>query len=348
MLRPSSSLRLINVIGLLWLGCFLAKVPNPFASMFHISYALAMEPEDAGVQRYGKGPKDLLFLAFYIIVFSLVRQTMVIYVVRPLAIKCGIRGQRKIERFTEQGYALFYWSSSSIIGLYVMSQQPTWWYRTEAFWLEYPHWRMRGVLKTFYLLQLSYWLQQLLVLALRIEKPRSDYVELCLHHIVTLWLVGWSYTINLTYIGVAIFFSMDIADVFLAFSKLLNYSGLQRTSECTFACLLCVWAYFRHYQNLRILHSVWYEYGDLVPAEARVFDLLQGRALAPWMRYQVFLPILALQCLNLFWYGLMWRIVWRMISGKNATDVREADEDEEEHVQVAQEDTAVQTRQKAE
>ena len=205
MLRKASSLRLINVIGLLWLGCFLAKVPNPFASMFHISYALAMEPEDAGVQRYGKGPKDLLFLAFYIIVFSLVRQTMVIYVVRPLAIKCGIRGQRKIERFTEQGYALFYWSSSSIIGLvsfqlrdstttrepilsrflcaaqYVMSQQPTWWYRTEAFWLEYPHWRMRGVLKTFYLLQLSYWLQQLLVLALRIEKPRSDYVELCLH-----------------------------------------------------------------------------------------------------------------------------------------------------------------------
>lgn len=38
----------------------------------------------------------------------------------------------------------------------------------------------------------------------------------------------------------------------------------------------------------------------------------------------------------------------RIISGKNATDVREADEDEEEHVQVALKDTAVQTRQKAE
>ena len=62
-----------------------------------------------------------------------------------------------------------------------MSQQPTWWYRTEAFWLEYPHWRMQGVLKAFYLLQLAYWLQQLLVLVLGMEKPRSDYVELCLH-----------------------------------------------------------------------------------------------------------------------------------------------------------------------
>lgn len=104
---------------------------------------------------------------------------------------------------------------------------------------------------------------------------------------------------------------MDVADVFLAFSKLLNYLGLQRTSEFTFACLLCVWAYFRHYQNLRILHSVWHEYDVLVPLSAREFNLREGRALAPWMKYQVFLPILALQFLNIFWYGLMWRIVWR-------------------------------------
>ena len=85
--------------------------------MLWISYALPLQPEDHGCQRYGKGPKDLLFLAFYIIVFSLVRQSIVLYVVRPLAIKGGIRGERKLERFTEQGYALFYWSSSSIIGL---------------------------------------------------------------------------------------------------------------------------------------------------------------------------------------------------------------------------------------
>lgn len=85
--------------------------------MLLISYALPLEVEDEGVQRYGKGPKDLLFLAFYIIVFSLVRQTVVLYAVKPLAIRWGLKGQRKIDRFTEQGYALFYWSSASAIGL---------------------------------------------------------------------------------------------------------------------------------------------------------------------------------------------------------------------------------------
>lgn len=104
---------------------------------------------------------------------------------------------------------------------------------------------------------------------------------------------------------------MDIADVFLALSKMLNYMNLQRTSEVSFAVLLVVWSYFRHYQNLRILYSVWYEYDVYVPEHARVFDPLNGVALSWWMKYQVFMPIAALQLLNLFWYFLMWRIVWR-------------------------------------
>lgn len=62
-----------------------------------------------------------------------------------------------------------------------MSGQPTWWYNTAAFWIDYPHWRMRSELKAYYLLQFAYWLQQLLVLALRLEKPRTDFTELCLH-----------------------------------------------------------------------------------------------------------------------------------------------------------------------
>lgn len=36
-------------------------------------------------------------------------------------------------------------------------------------------------LKVYYLLELSYWLQQMLVLVLGLEKPRSDYYELVVH-----------------------------------------------------------------------------------------------------------------------------------------------------------------------
>lgn len=58
-----------------------------------------------------------------------------------------------------------------------------------------------------------------------LEKPREDYVELILHHCVTAWLIGSSYTVNLTQIGLAVYFSMDLPDFMLAVSKCLNYIG---------------------------------------------------------------------------------------------------------------------------
>lgn len=78
---------------------------------------------------------------------------------------------------------------------------------------------MKPELKAYYLIQFAYWWQQLLVLILGLEKPRKDYWELVAHHFVTLWLVGWSYLVNLTLIGNAVYVSMDIPDVFLAVSK---------------------------------------------------------------------------------------------------------------------------------
>ena len=48
---------------------------------------------------------------------------------------------------------------------------------------------MKPELKRYYLTHMSYWIQQLLVMVLNLEKPRKDYWELVAHHIVTIWLV---------------------------------------------------------------------------------------------------------------------------------------------------------------
>lgn len=54
-------------------------------------------------------------------------------------------------------------------------------YKTEHFWLEYPHREMTWELKTYYLMQAAYWLQQTILLAAKIEKPRKDFKELVAH-----------------------------------------------------------------------------------------------------------------------------------------------------------------------
>jgi hypothetical protein len=48
-------------------------------------------------------------------------------------------------------------------------------------------------LKRYYIMHLSYWLQQLIVLLMGLEKPRKDYRELVVHHFVTLWLIGYTH-----------------------------------------------------------------------------------------------------------------------------------------------------------
>jgi len=52
----------------------------------------------------------------------------------------------------------------------------------------------------------------------------------------------WSYLINLTLIGNAVFVSMDIPDVFLAFSKILNYIRWDQAKMYAFGSFVGVWA----------------------------------------------------------------------------------------------------------
>lgn len=196
-------------------------------------------PNEPKLLRYGKGVLDVLFMSFYVIVFSFLRQIITESLFKPLAARWGIKSPNKQTRFAEQGYALTYWGMTSIIGLYVMSFQDSWWYNLEHLWYQYPHWQMRPELKLYYLLQASYWLQQAFVMLLGLERPRKDYYELVAHHLVTLWLIGWSYFINLTMIGTTVFVCMDIPDTWLAVrcAKLITDSS-QRCSTIWDSTLL--------------------------------------------------------------------------------------------------------------
>ncbi|KAF4602066.1 hypothetical protein EYR40_005268 [Pleurotus pulmonarius] len=298
---------------------------NPFAPLFLLSHRVPTSSEED--PRYQKGYLDLLFIAYYIVFWSCIRQIITVNICKRICLYFGIKKQVKIERFGEQGYAFVYFAFFGAWGFRIMSQLPSFWYRTEYFWLNYPHWDMKPELKCYYLVQMAYWWQQLIVMVLGLEKPRKDYRELVAHHCVTLWLVGWSYLVNLTFIGNAVYMSMDIPDTFLAFSKLLNYLQRETAKMVVFAGLLVTWSYFRLWLNLRMLWSVWTEF-DLIPDESKQWLPESGAWLVWWMKYQIFTPLLLLEFLNLFWYYLILRIAYRAITTNTATDDRSDDEDE--------------------
>ncbi|KAG8734160.1 hypothetical protein FRC10_011927 [Ceratobasidium sp. 414] len=307
---------------------FIFKHPyrNPFAPLLFISYYLPdSDPSDP---RFSKGWLDLAFVAYYVVVFAFVRQSITIHIIRPVAKSLGVNRESKLDRFAEQGYAVLYFGCFGSLGLYVMSQLPTWWFRTEHFWLEYPQWRMTGLMKSYYLLQGAYWAQQLLVMALGLEKPRKDFVELVIHHLVTIYLISVSYVVNLTWIGNAVFITMDVSDMFFALSKIFNYLNMNKTKFVAFGWFTIVWSYARHWLNLIMLYSVWFEF-DLIPEKYMKLDTNIHAYMPWWAKYQVFLPMFLLQLVNLFWYFLIWRILIRAIFAPDKLDDDRSDDEDD-------------------
>ena len=167
---------------------------------------------------YGKGKRDIAFVSFYTVVLSFTREFLMQRVIRPWALRCGIRGRAKQSRFMEQAYTAMYFAIFGPFGLYVMSQGSLWYFNTTAMFEGYPHRQHEGIFKAYYLLQASYWSQQAIVLLLQLEQPRKDFKELVLHHVVTLALIGLSYRFHFAKMGIAVYITHDISDFFLAVS----------------------------------------------------------------------------------------------------------------------------------
>jgi acyl-CoA-dependent ceramide synthase len=210
------------IISTLVLALYLVNpVPsNPVSAALFLSYPLPRDPgSDADTPiHYGKGARDFVFVGFYVIVLSFTREFLMQRVIRPIALRYNIRNKAKQARFLEQFYTAVYFGIFGPFGLYVMSRTPVWYFNTRAMYEGFPHKTHEAMFKAYYLLQASYWAQQMIVLLLMLEKPRKDFKELVAHHFITLALIWCSYRFHFTYMGIAIYITMDISDFFLAVS----------------------------------------------------------------------------------------------------------------------------------
>lgn len=272
---------------------------------------------------YAKGPLDAVFISFYVVVFTFTREFCMQWILAPLARYYGLQSG-KVQRFMEQGYTIMYFTCSATYGIWVMSHTPMWYFNTTEFYTDYPHKLHLANFKVYYLCQFAYWLQQFIVLALQLEKPRKDYYELIAHHIVTLLLIGLSWQFHFTYIGLCVFITMDTSDIWLAFSKNLNYIDSPLTGP-VFALFVGIWAYTRHYLSLIILYSVATEFRTVGSWELN-WDTGHYKC---WIsQYVCFGLLAAIQILNLYWFFLILRIAYRFVVEKEIKDERSDEEDD--------------------
>ncbi|CUM68473.1 uncharacterized protein PRCAT00006198001 [Priceomyces carsonii] len=276
-----------------------------------------------GTDQYGKGVNDFFFVGYYAIFFTFLREFLMCCFLKPLASYFSITKKGKVSRFMEQTYAMFYYGLVGPFGLWIMSRLPLWFFNTRQFYENYPHKTHDIYFKIYYLGQAAFWVQQSVVLILQLEKPRKDFKELVLHHIITIALIWTSYRFHFTWIGLAVYITMDVSDFFLATSKTLNYldSPIQGPF---FVIFVGIWIYLRHYLNLRILWSVLTEFRSVGEWDLN-WDTQQYKC---WISQPItFFLISALQLVNMYWLFLIFRILYRYVYGGVTKDERSDDEE---------------------
>lgn len=118
-------------------------------------------------------------------------------------------------------------------------------------------------------------------------------------------------------------------------SKVLNYLNSPITGPY-FIVFINVWFYLRHYLNLHILYAVLTTFKSVGPYELN-WETQQYKC---WISQIITFALLAaLQAVNVFWFVLILRILWRFVRSPVLKDERSDDEDDEDEVEAEEKKT---------
>lgn len=275
-----------------------------------------------GEGKYTRGEDDV-FLAFsFLLLITAARAATMRFILTPLARFCGVRRKVKMDRFAEQAWIVIWATFSLTYGLFLMKDAP---YQNDSsqFWKGYPHRDLQPSFKLYYVMQAAFWSAQIVVL--NIEKPRKDYTEMLIHHLVTISLISLSYTMNLTRVGHMILCITDLSDIFLSFAKCMRYSGCTTSCDVVFGIFVLSWIYSRFYLLGCVIYSVVFEartYLKIGWSPATGHYLTENNI---W----IFVVLLnCLMALMIFWFALIIKVIIRVLGGVGAEDNRSDDEDE--------------------
>ncbi|ORY94640.1 TLC domain-domain-containing protein [Syncephalastrum racemosum] len=312
-----SELEITGILSLICFAAYYAGSPVARKALF-LSY-------QAGPDAYNKGWDDVYFVAFWVVAFTFLRAVIMKFFYHPLGLLTGIKPFSKRQRFAEQGFMFTIYTVSWITGMYIIYNSP-YWLNTSQFWIDYPHILLPRLTKYYYLMQISFWFQQLYTI--QMEKPRKDHLAMVSHHFITITLLITSYYSNFTRIGNAVLCCMDLADILLSFAKMLRYLQLTTLCDIAFAAFALAWPITRHGFFTCIIWATAFEPPKYMNM---VWEPEKGRYFTPTTQ-KIYLGLfVVLDVIMIYWFSMIVRVVVRVIRGQNAEDTRSDDEDEDEN-----------------
>ncbi|CAF9919040.1 sphingosine N-acyltransferase lag1 [Imshaugia aleurites] len=301
----------------------------PVRSYTKLFYEL---PYARGNGQYVQGSEDALFVLGWLVLMTAIRAT-IIECVYEFVTQLRVMSRKASMRFAEQGFLLIYDFTSFSMGMHILVNS-SYWLNFEELWSTWPSRELSGELKWYYLVQLAFWLQQLL--AINLEKRRKDFGQMFLHHCVTSFLMYIAYAYRWTNVG--------------NLAKMLKYLHYEAACNVMFGIFLATWLVARHGIYVILCWSIYRDVPRVMPFacySGESMELEQDpRKLSRWRYFDPFFDqkgticldrniksmflglLLMLQVLSIVWFVMIIKVALKVLNGDGASDTRSGDEDE--------------------
>ncbi len=303
------------VIGAVWMGQ--VGVPILMKS-FQPAYLLPGRHDE-----YGRGIWDVaeVFVLFAVQVF--LRYWVWESVLRPAILSFGMSRRRKQDKFLSALWVAACQLVLFQVGVRISWREPWWPYDIGNF-VEITNHIDRGavfgMLKHFYLLQLSYYGALLYMIY---HNPRTnDHIMMVWHHVVTIALIAGSYYCGLTALGMATLLYYDVGEVLLYFAKCFKYTKSKLASEITFIVFVGTWAVTRHF---------FFPYMLFVCGFTGLIDVIPRVSTGSGIMIISLLVLeWVIEAFSIFWFWKILTLLRKVLSGEAAKDPQsDTDTDEE-------------------
>ena len=164
--------------------------------------------------------------------------------------KYGDQHECRAQRFAGQCWKLVFHTIATIVPLVIMRGQ-RWWppgfaEDASAGFANYPYTPRVKHQREFYMFQLGYYMHAF-VATLK-QQHRPNYVEMTVHHVITIDLVVYSYFVNSMWnYGSQVFWVHDVCDIFVCLTRLLLDFDCIVPTAISYTILMVLWVFYRLY-----------------------------------------------------------------------------------------------------
>jgi len=221
----------------------------------------------------------------------------------------------KVQKFGQSFIEALFYGLSFAVGYVVVMNQP-WVWPSKDWWQgmkDGQHGHFSDALKCYYLLYFGRYLQA--VLSVLMEHKRKDFLEMQIHHLTTLLLIFLSYNHQYVRVGAVVMVLLDPADVPLHIAKMVKYCDYTAAADALFAVFMVVFFCTRLVLYPYVCWSAHIEAN-------RYFEYHT----AEWMCIGLLYLLMVLQ---IYWFGLIVKVVIRLFKGLSVEDLRSDDEDDD-------------------